>query len=209
MQSTHPTETFEYKNLKFVLWDVGGQTSLRTSWAQYLTSTDAVRTAATTDPQLIFVVDSNDRERVALARAELHRVAADENLTRAPILVWANKQDVRGSMSPSEISDALNLSSFRDRTWQIFGCAYHTTLTHRLGVDRQRVRGQPTHPLADSQPASIGSRRPCRTRHSIHLFRYGASRPVYAGQEDPVLSYLLRRGASICSGCACQSCVSA
>lgn len=37
------TETFEYKNLKFVLWDVGGQTSLRTSWAHYLTSTSAVR----------------------------------------------------------------------------------------------------------------------------------------------------------------------
>jgi len=39
------TETFEYKNLKFVLWDVGGQTSLRTSWSQYLTSTHAVRHA--------------------------------------------------------------------------------------------------------------------------------------------------------------------
>lgn len=36
------TETFEYKNLKFLLWDVGGQTSLRSSWAQYLTATDAV-----------------------------------------------------------------------------------------------------------------------------------------------------------------------
>jgi len=36
------TETFEYKNLKFLLWDVGGQTSLRASWAQYLTSTNAV-----------------------------------------------------------------------------------------------------------------------------------------------------------------------
>ena len=53
------TETFEYKNLKFLLWDVGGQTSLRASWAQYVTSTDA----------LIFVVDSNDRDRVSLARA--------------------------------------------------------------------------------------------------------------------------------------------
>ncbi|WFD29165.1 hypothetical protein MSPP1_000170 [Malassezia sp. CBS 17886] len=107
------TETFEYKNLKFMLWDVGGQTSLRSNWAQYLASTDA----------LIFVVDSNDRDRVALARSELHRIAVDENISGAPILVWANKQDVRGSMSPSEISDALNLSSFRDRTWQIFGCS--------------------------------------------------------------------------------------
>lgn len=69
------------------------------------------------------MVDSNDRERVSLARAELHRIAADDNLARAPLLVWANKQDVRGAMTPSELSEALNLSSFRDRTWQIFGCS--------------------------------------------------------------------------------------
>ena len=119
------TETFEYKNLKFLLWDVGGQTSLRASWAQYVTSTDA----------LIFVVDSNDRDRVSLARAELHRIASDENLERAPILVWANKQDVRGSMSSSEISDALNLSSFRDRTWQIFGCSALTGKGITAGLD--------------------------------------------------------------------------
>ncbi|WFD21989.1 hypothetical protein MEQU1_000651 [Malassezia equina] len=119
------TETFEYKNLKFVLWDVGGQTSLRTSWAQYLTSTHA----------LVFVVDSNDRERVSLARAELHRIAADDNLARAPVLVWANKQDVRGAMTPSELSEALNLSSFRDRTWQIFGCSALTGKGLTAGLD--------------------------------------------------------------------------
>ena len=85
--------------------------------------------------QLIFVVDSNDRDRVSLARAELHRIAADENLARAPILVWANKQDVRGSMSPSEISDALNLVSFRDRTWQIFGCSALTGKGLTPGLD--------------------------------------------------------------------------
>lgn len=85
--------------------------------------------------KLIFVVDSNDRDRVSLARAELHRIAADENLDRAPILVWANKQDVRGSMSASELSDALNLSSFRDRTWQIFGCSALTGKGITSGLD--------------------------------------------------------------------------
>ena len=37
------TEVFEYRNLKFLLWDVGGQTALRANWAQYLVSADAVR----------------------------------------------------------------------------------------------------------------------------------------------------------------------
>mgnify|MGYP001762915630 FL=1 len=49
--------------------------------------------------------------------------------------MWANKQDVRGSMSPSEISDALNLVSFRDRTWQIFGCSALTGKGLTPGLD--------------------------------------------------------------------------
>lgn len=102
------------------------------------------------------MVDSNDRERVSLARAELHRIAADDNLARAPVLVWANKQDVRGAMSPSELSEALNLSSFRDRTWQIFGCSALTGKGYVL----------PTY--ADSRPASTGWPRRCRAAHSEH-----------------------------------------
>ena len=62
------TEHFTFKNLRFLLWDVGGQASLRASWTQYLANTDAV----------VFVFDSTDRERVGLAREELHRVAGDE-----------------------------------------------------------------------------------------------------------------------------------
>jgi GTPase SAR1 family protein len=62
------TEHFTFKNLRFLLWDVGGQASLRASWTSYLANTDAV----------VFVFDSTDRERVGLAREELHRVAGDE-----------------------------------------------------------------------------------------------------------------------------------
>ncbi|KAJ1019266.1 hypothetical protein NDA13_006186 [Ustilago tritici] len=119
------TENFEYKNLKFTLWDVGGQTSLRTSWTSYLTSTDAV----------IFVLDSNDRERVSLAREELHRIAQDEQVTKAPILVWANKQDIKGAMTPAEISESLALTAFRERTWQISGCSALTGKGLTEGLD--------------------------------------------------------------------------
>lgn len=79
------TEHFTFKNLKFTLWDVGGQASLRASWTQYLAHTDAV----------VFVFDSTDRERVQLAREELHKVASDE----------VSKQ--RASRSGAELSGLL------------------------------------------------------------------------------------------------------
>ena len=44
-------ETVTYKNLKFQVWDLGGQTSIRPYWRCYYTNTDAI----------IYVVDSADR----------------------------------------------------------------------------------------------------------------------------------------------------
>lgn len=61
-------QVFEYKNLKFVLWDIGGQSSLRQSWSQYFTAARAV----------ILVIDSCDAGRLSLAKEELHKMCADE-----------------------------------------------------------------------------------------------------------------------------------
>jgi GTPase SAR1 family protein len=41
---TNPTigsnvEELTYKNIKFVMWDIGGQNSLRSSWSNYFTGT--------------------------------------------------------------------------------------------------------------------------------------------------------------------------
>ena len=44
-------ETVEYKNIKFTVWDVGGQDSIRAMWKHYYQNADA----------LIYVVDSSDR----------------------------------------------------------------------------------------------------------------------------------------------------
>lgn len=46
----------------------------------------------TSVPGLIFVVDSNDRERVGEAREELMRMLAEDELRDAVLLVFANKQ---------------------------------------------------------------------------------------------------------------------
>lgn len=41
---------------------------------------------------LIFVVDSNDRERIGEAREELQRMLAEDELRDAVLLIFANKQ---------------------------------------------------------------------------------------------------------------------
>ncbi|KAG7219795.1 hypothetical protein INR49_018817 [Caranx melampygus] len=85
---------------------------------------DAVQTGASSFPGsrcawLIFVVDSNDRERVNEAREELSRMLAEDELRDAVLLVFANKQDLPNAMNAAEITDKLGLHALRQRSWYI------------------------------------------------------------------------------------------
>ena len=77
-------ETVEYKNIQFTVWDVGGQDKIRPLWRHYFQNTQGI----------IFVVDSNDRDRIVEAREELQRMLNEDELRDALLLVFANKQDL-------------------------------------------------------------------------------------------------------------------
>lgn len=100
-----------YKNVTFTVWDVGGQERLRPLWRFYFTNTDA----------LIFVVDSQDRERASRAAQEFRAIVEDPLMRGAAVLVFANKQDMPGAMSPPEVCQALGLPELRGRRWQVQG----------------------------------------------------------------------------------------
>ncbi|KAI1289582.1 ADP-ribosylation factor 6 [Halotydeus destructor] len=111
-------ETVTYKNVKFSVWDVGGQDKIRPLWRHYYTGTQA----------LIFVVDSADRDRIDEARQELHRIVNDREMREVIILVFANKQDLPDAMKPQEIQDklGLTLTGLRQRNWYVQPCCAST-----------------------------------------------------------------------------------
>ncbi|NWX18135.1 ARF5 factor, partial [Aegotheles bennettii] len=99
-------ETVEYKNICFTVWDVGGQDKIRPLWRHYFQNTQG----------LIFVVDSNDRERVQESADELQKMLQEDELRDAVLLVFANKQDMPNAMAVSELTDKLGLQTLRSRT---------------------------------------------------------------------------------------------
>ncbi|XP_060519076.1 ADP-ribosylation factor-like protein 5A [Cylas formicarius] len=105
-------EEVVWRNIHFIMWDLGGQQSLRAAWSTYYTNTEFV----------IVVIDSTDKERLPVIREELYKMLAHEELSKAGVLVYANKQDVKGSMSASEISKELNLTSIKLQQWHIQSC---------------------------------------------------------------------------------------
>ncbi|KAJ1311025.1 hypothetical protein OPQ81_009531 [Rhizoctonia solani] len=118
--STIPTigfnvESVTYKNIKFQVWDLGGQSSIRPYWRCYYANTHAI----------IYVIDASDHDRLQTSRAELLTMLAEEELKGVPVLVFSNKQDVPGALPPGEISDRLGLAGAeKGREWSVRGsCA--------------------------------------------------------------------------------------
>lgn len=107
-------ETIHYKNFDLAIWEVGVRNNTRFLWRQY-----AERSVG-----LIFVVDSFDVDRIDEAREDLWRKLNELDrlgLRKIPLLVYANKQEIRASMRVAEVRDRLDLMSLQDRAWHIQG----------------------------------------------------------------------------------------
>ncbi|ORZ19712.1 P-loop containing nucleoside triphosphate hydrolase protein [Absidia repens] len=86
-------EEIQYKNIKFMMWAV------------------------------IMVIDSTDANRLHIAKQELHQMMESDQLQNSSLLVFANKQDVKGALSAAKISEVLNLTSLKDKQWHIQACS--------------------------------------------------------------------------------------
>ena len=58
-------------------------------------------------------------------------VPQEEELKKAILVVFANKQDMEQAMTPTEVANALGLPCLKDRKWQIF----KTSATKGTGLD--------------------------------------------------------------------------
>jgi ADP-ribosylation factor related protein 1 len=90
---------FNHRKSPLVFWDLGGQAGLRSIWDKYYAETHAI----------IFVIDASEQHRFDEAKIVLNKVMRHRDLTGAPLLVLANKQDAPGAMAAIEIRERLGL----------------------------------------------------------------------------------------------------
>ncbi|KAM5193430.1 ADP-ribosylation factor-like protein 9 [Mantella aurantiaca] len=83
---------------KMEFLEIGGSEHLRPYWKMYLSRAFAV----------IFVVDSADHGRLPLAKRHLHQLIQQDAII--PLMVLANKQDLKNAYHITEIHEALGLS---------------------------------------------------------------------------------------------------
>ena len=105
-------EKFRLKNLSFTAFDMSGQGKYRNLWEHYYRGVEAI----------IFVIDSSDPLRLVVAKDELEMMMNHDGLkskTNIPILFFANKMDVKESISSVKISQMLGLDQMNNKIWHI------------------------------------------------------------------------------------------
>lgn len=105
-------ETLLWRNAHFVCWDSYVNPQGKTQLQPYCQKAKAV----------IFMVDSNHRERIEETREILEWILGWEELVGAELLVFGNKQDLTGAMSYSELQEQLGLNGLRGRQWRLQLC---------------------------------------------------------------------------------------
>ncbi|RHY27704.1 hypothetical protein DYB32_006599 [Aphanomyces invadans] len=104
-------EAVECKNIKLNVWDLSGHEKIR---CHYYSNTHA----------LVYVVDANDRDRMAEAKSELHNALAHEALKNVWVLVFANKQDLPTAMTTDAVAATMDMHKLPHKRWHVQGaCA--------------------------------------------------------------------------------------
>ncbi|XP_037594044.1 ADP-ribosylation factor 4 [Cebus imitator] len=101
--------------------DAAGKTTIlyKLKLGEIVTTIPTIVTETIFPQGLIFVVDSNDRERIQEVADELQKMLLVDELRDAVLLLFANKQDLPNAMAISEMTDKLGLQSLRNRTWYV------------------------------------------------------------------------------------------
>jgi small GTP-binding protein len=127
MEYTVPTVGFNVEEIQLghvniKMWDIGGQSKIRELWPHYFEQANGIA----------FVVDSNDIDRLQLARNELHALIANKELVGKPFLILANKQDLPRAATKEQLIKHLGLELIHTSPWHIIDCCAikNTTLRH-------------------------------------------------------------------------------
>mmetsp|Transcript_436 Transcript_436/g.792 ORF Transcript_436/g.792 Transcript_436/m.792 type:complete len:203 (-) Transcript_436:84-692(-) len=111
----------EIKGTKVIVWDLGGQESLRGIWDKYYPDASGV----------VWVIDSTNPDRFEESRHALEGVLQTPELHGAPLLVLANKHDLQGAAAEDDVRKLAlpaNVSS-----------AHHVRVVSASALDDQGV----------------------------------------------------------------------
>ena len=118
----YPVNRNKYKDYSLISFDMYNNEKIRKIYSQYLTFTNGI----------VFVIDSADSERLEESFKELRFLINKTETQDKPLLIFANKQDLKDSISPNEMIKKYKLDDICNniRKWKIQGCS----ATYIIGI---------------------------------------------------------------------------
>lgn len=116
-------ESFQYQDILINSWDCSRESDIsfyKMSFSEYTDNNNGI----------IFAIDSTDSTILQRSKDILDSILYDDKWKSLPLLVIANKQDIKDALNTDVIADILDLKSITDRTWSIKG----TSASLRSGV---------------------------------------------------------------------------
>ena len=106
-------ETLQVKNMFFDSIDIDPSGNIKTLWKDIYSDTDFV----------IYVIDASNKEKIDEAVEEFQKLLKEEELKECPVLIYANKQDIKEALTPNEITQKIqaDFSVLRNRIWLVQG----------------------------------------------------------------------------------------
>eukprot|EP01022_Parablepharisma_sp_SALTPOND_P019281 TRINITY_DN3261_c0_g1_i6.p1 TRINITY_DN3261_c0_g1~~TRINITY_DN3261_c0_g1_i6.p1 ORF type:complete len:222 (+),score=18.13 TRINITY_DN3261_c0_g1_i6:73-738(+) len=105
-------ETITNGNIRFICWDFYENPKYRILMRHYFQDAKG----------LIYVVDSNNLERISEAKEYLYDLLKEKQLEEMPLLLFANKQDLKGAMNKMDVAKELELENITKRKWHVQEC---------------------------------------------------------------------------------------
>ena len=118
-------ETLIHNSVSLTIWDVGGCDKIRPLIRHYFQNTQA----------LIFVVDSQDTDRLDQATDELWRALMEDELRQLPILIYLNKTDIQNGLTQNYVIKEMKLNDITNRKWFLQPCSATKGIGLHEGLD--------------------------------------------------------------------------
>ncbi|XP_053441058.1 ADP-ribosylation factor-like protein 5A [Nycticebus coucang] len=111
--NTSPTigsnvEEVVINNTLSLMWNIGGQESLCSSWNTYCIDLE--------------LCSSCGQEKTSVTREELYKMLAHKDVRKTGLLIFAHKQQVKEHLTVEEISQVLKLTFIKDHQQHIQSC---------------------------------------------------------------------------------------
>ena len=118
-------ETIKYKKCNITIWTYKTPERMRPFLKTIYSNVDGI----------IYAVDSFDRDGIEDGEEDLKKFLAEEEFKNCVILVMANKQDLKESLSPYEITEKMRREQLKGRTWKVIGTSCITGEGLKEGLD--------------------------------------------------------------------------